>query len=78
MIYKKIAELIQEKYNFINEPPESEIIDILKQLNQNTTEEEFEKIIYSIVSDRMSMLNESIDMSGSISILKQIRELAKK
>jgi len=74
MTYKEIAELIQNKYGFINKPSREEIDNILGKATQETTENEFDKIVFQYIKNTLAYANESLDMSSSISILEQIKK----
>ncbi|MEL0656741.1 hypothetical protein V6257_17095 [Pseudoalteromonas issachenkonii] len=73
MSNQEIATLIQIHFKFISTPSESEVILILEQVTNATTENEFNKIIFDNVSSTISFANESLEMSASISLLKQIK-----
>ncbi len=75
MTYKEIAELIQNKYGFINKPSREEIDNILGKVTQETTENEFDEIVFQYIKNTLAYANESLDMSSSISILEQIKKV---
>ena len=78
MTKQKIAKLIQEQYKFLKEPFEYEVSAILQKISDSTTEIEFRQIVFDKVSDTTIYSFESIDMSASTSILKQIKDSLKK
>ncbi|WP_419763965.1 MAG: hypothetical protein ACNI28_09225 [Arcobacter sp.] len=70
-----IAKLIQKNYKFIYKPTKDEVKEILSKIDNSTTEEEFEQIIFDTISNTNCYLNESIDMNDTISILEQIQKI---
>lgn len=77
MEIKKIAQLIQSEFCFINEPTEEEIKKILSKISNDTTEQEFKSIVIENLSDTLSYANESADMSNTVSILQQLQAMIK-
>jgi hypothetical protein len=73
-----IAKLIQEHFEFVKAPTESEVDEIILRLSSNTTEEDFRKIVYDVVKNKISHASESVDMSASKSLLLQIKKAAGK
>ncbi len=69
-----IAQLIQEHFEFVKEPSQVEIANILNELSESTTEKQFQEIVFRNISDTTSFSSESIDMSATASILKQIKD----
>lgn len=78
MTIKEVSDLIQEKYGFTNELKEIEVKNILSDINEFTTEDEFKSIVNRHVSNTEVYANEAEDMSDTISILKQIKASLKK
>lgn len=74
----EIAKLIRIKYDFINEPTENEVKQIISEINEFTTEEKLDELIYKYVSNRLAYGNEAADMSYSISLLDQIQAILNK
>ena len=74
MNMQAIAQLIQEHFKFVREPSQDEIAKILNELSDSTTEKQFREIVYRNISDTTSFSFESIDMSATVSILKQIKD----
>lgn len=70
---QEIAQLIQEHFKFISKPSQAEVVDILNELSDATTEKEFRDSVYRNISDTTTLTFESIDMSATASILKQIK-----
>ena len=78
MGYLEIAQLIQEKFEFVKAPSQNEVQAILRRITPSTTEEEFKKIVFGVVKNTDSYIFESLDMSASKNILLQIKaELSK-
>ncbi|MFM2484354.1 hypothetical protein [Celerinatantimonas yamalensis] len=78
MTQQDIANLIQEKFKFVETPSNNEVAEILLRLTATTTEDEFRKIVYDVVENTECFLFESIDMSASKNILLQIKVAAGK
>jgi len=52
MTHEEIAILIKEHYNYIEEPTEVEIRDILLKISKNTTEVQPNTIIHTILTGK--------------------------
>lgn len=77
-----VASTIKAHYKFIKEPSLEEVESILDAVSkQNSikaiTDSDLDKIIEIHVKDRRIVVNASVDMSGSSSILQQILNAAK-
>lgn len=70
---QEIANLIQEHFKLVSTPSESEVSFILQQISATTTANEFEKIVLDNLSNTKCVSNESLEMSASLSLLKQIK-----
>ncbi len=77
MEIKKIAQLIQSEFGFINEPTEEDIKKIVSKISDITTEQEFKSIVIENVSNTLSYANESADMSDTVSLLRQLKMMIK-
>ena len=77
MEIKKIAQVIQSEFGFINEPTEADIKKIVSKISDITTEQEFKSIVIENVSNPLSYANESADMSDTVSLLRQLKTMIK-
>lgn len=77
MEIKKIAQLIQSEFGFINEPTEEDIKKIVSKISDTITEQEFKSIVIKNVSNTLSYANESADMSDTVSLLQQLKAMIK-
>lgn len=77
-----IAQLIKEHYSFFETPSLDEVDNLLKaaakqNIKKTLTESELDSLVELYVKNRMHVVNASVDMSGSTSILMQILNAAK-
>lgn len=83
MTNTEIAKLIQAQYKYIKQPQEMEVLEILKaikirmQSSRSISELELDSIINDKLANRTRIVNDSVDMSASQSILQQILQAAK-
>ncbi|NHZ38578.1 hypothetical protein [Massilia aquatica] len=79
---RNLAEEIRHCYRFVKRPMDSEVRSILTEINRiklsgkRVDESTIHDVIYRNVQDTRSFVIDSVDMSGTVSVLKQILDAA--
>lgn len=76
--YVAIVQLISVRYRFLKRPSEAEINEILARLRLlqskgvTVTEQHLDEIVYACVKDTTAIVLDSLDMSATVSVLRQL------